>query len=64
MNYEKFFKNKLIKKQVPDFRQIQFQLQRSMKDLKTDEANLTIDLTWGGVVEVVDLSRERGVGLR
>lgn len=46
MNYEKFLKNKLIKKQKPDFTQIQFQLQRSLKDLKAAEANLNIDLTW------------------
>jgi uncharacterized protein (UPF0332 family) len=46
MNYEKFLKNKLIKKQKPDFIQIQFQLQRSLKNLKAAEANLNIDLTW------------------
>jgi len=46
MNYEKFLKDNLIKKQKPDFGQIQLQLQRSLKDLKTAEANLNIDLTW------------------
>ena len=46
MNYREFLKNKLIKKQKPDFTQIQFQLQRSLKDLKAAEANLNIDLTW------------------
>lgn len=46
MNYRRFLKNKLIKKQKPDFTQIQFQLQRSLKDLKAAEANLNIDLTW------------------
>lgn len=46
MNYEKFLKDKLIKKQKPDFRQISKQLQRALKDLKTAEANLKIDLTW------------------
>lgn len=46
MNYEKFLKDNLIKKQKPDFRQIQLQLQRSLKDLKTAQANLNIDLTW------------------
>lgn len=46
MNYEKFLRDKLIKKQKPDFRQIQLQLKRSLKDLKTAEANLNIDLTW------------------
>lgn len=46
MNYERFLKNKLIKKQKPDFKQIKHQLQRSKKDLRTAESNLTIDLTW------------------
>jgi uncharacterized protein (UPF0332 family) len=46
MNYGKFLKKNLIKRQNPDFRQIQLQLQRSLKDLKTAEANLNIDLTW------------------
>ena len=46
MNYEKFLRDKSIKKQAPDFRQIDKQLQRSLKDLRTSEANLKIDLTW------------------
>lgn len=46
MYYEKFLRDKLIKRQVPDFKQIGKQLQRSLKDLKTSEANLEIDLTW------------------
>lgn len=46
MTYERFLKDKLIKKQKPDFRQISYQLRRSLKDLKTAEANLKIDLTW------------------
>jgi len=46
MNYEKFLRDKFIKKQAPDFRQIDKQLQRSLKDLRTSEANLKIDLTW------------------
>lgn len=46
MNYERFLKNNLIKKQKPDFKQIRHQLQRSQKDLKTAEFNLSIDLTW------------------
>ena len=46
MNYGRFLKGKLIKRQRPDFRQISYQLQRSLKDLKTAEANLKIDLTW------------------
>jgi len=45
MNYEKFIRDKLIKRQKPDFKQIAHQLQRSLKDLKTAEANLEIDLT-------------------
>lgn len=46
MNYERFLRDKLIKKQRPDFKQIAHQLQRALKDLKTAEANLEIDLTW------------------
>lgn len=46
MHYERFLRDKLIKRQTPDFRQIGKQLQRSLKDLKTSEANLKIDLTW------------------
>lgn len=46
MSYEKFLRDKLIKKQRPDFKQISHQLQRALKDLKTAEANLEIDLTW------------------
>ena len=46
MNYERFLKDKLVKKQRPDFKQIEKQLQRSLKDLRTAEANLKIDLTW------------------
>lgn len=46
MNYEQFLKAELIKKQKPDFKQISYQIQRSLKDLKTAEANLKIDLTW------------------
>ena len=46
MNYERFLKARLIKRQRPDFKQIAHQLQRSLKDLKTAEANLKIDLTW------------------
>lgn len=45
MNYERFLKDKLVKKQRPDFEQIEKQLQRSLKDLKTAKANLKIDLT-------------------
>ena len=46
MSYERFLRDKLIKKQAPDFKQIDKQLQRALKDLKTSEANLKIDLTW------------------
>ncbi len=46
MNYGRFLKDNLIKRQKPDFKQISIQLQRSLKDLKTAEANLKIDSTW------------------
>ena len=46
MIYERFLRDKLVKRQRPDFKQIFYQLQRSSKDLKTAEANLGIDLTW------------------
>ena len=46
MNYEKFVRAKLVKRQKPDFKQIAYQLKRSLKDIKTAEANLKIDLTW------------------
>lgn len=46
MHYEKFLADNLIKKQKPDFGQISAQIARSLKDLKTAEANIEIDLTW------------------
>ncbi len=46
MSYEKFLRDKLIKKQSPDFKQIEYQLRRAQKDLKTAESNLSIDLAW------------------
>ena len=46
MDYRKFLRDKLIKKQRPDFKQIERQLKRAQKDLKTAEKNLAIDLTW------------------
>jgi len=46
MSYEKFLRDKLIKRQKPDFKQIAHQLERSLKDLKTAGANIKIDLTW------------------
>lgn len=46
MDYERFLRDKLIKKQTPDFKQIAYQLKRAGKDLTTAESNLAIDLTW------------------
>ncbi|MEW6620456.1 MAG: HEPN domain-containing protein [bacterium] len=46
MNYEKFLQDNLIKEQKPDFKQIEKQLKRAQKDLKTAESVLDIDLTW------------------
>lgn len=50
MNYERFLRDNLIKEQKPDFKQIAYQLERSLKDLKTAEANLKIDLTWSSTI--------------
>lgn len=57
MNYEKFLKDNLIKKQKPDFKQIQLQLRRSLKDLRTAEANLNIDLTWAMAISYHEIIR-------
>ena len=46
MDYEKFVRDNLIKRQKPDFKQIELQLKRARRDLKTAESNLAIDLTW------------------
>lgn len=46
MDYGKFLRDKLIKRQRPDFKQIERQLKRAQKDLKTAKANLAIDLPW------------------
>jgi len=46
VTYKKFIQNNLIKKQKPDFEQISKQLHRSLQDLNTSKANLSIDLTW------------------
>ncbi len=46
MIYEKFLKDSLIKKEKSDFKQIECQIKRANKDLRTAEANLSIDLTW------------------
>ena len=50
MNYERFLRDNLIKRQRPDFKQISLQLQRALKDLKTAEANFEIDLTWSSTI--------------
>ncbi len=50
MSYEKFLRDKLIKRQNPDFKQIEHQLKRAQKDLKTAELNLSIDLTWASAI--------------
>jgi uncharacterized protein (UPF0332 family) len=46
MGYERYLRDKLIKRQTPDFKQIAYQLKRARKDLTTAESNLAIDLTW------------------
>ena len=46
VNSEEFLKNNLVKKVKPDFDQINHQIKRARQDLKTAEANLTIDTTW------------------
>ncbi len=46
MNYRILLRQKLLKKQVPDFQQIDNQVNRALKDLKAAEANLAIDLSW------------------
>lgn len=46
MNYERFLKDNLVKKQRPDFKQIEYQLKRARKDLTTAESCMSIDLTW------------------
>lgn len=46
MNYRILLRQKLLKELAPDFRQIDKQVIRALKDLKTAEANLAIDLSW------------------
>ena len=46
MNFERFIKNNLVKKQKPDFKQITDQLNRAKKDLHTAASISSIDLTW------------------
>lgn len=57
MSYEKFLKDNLIKKQRPDFKQIEKQMARAEKDLKTAEANLSIDLTWAFAISYHSMMR-------
>ncbi|MBE0712270.1 MAG: HEPN domain-containing protein [Candidatus Aminicenantes bacterium] len=46
MSYERWLKDRLIKKQAPDHDQINKQLNRAIKDLRTAEAISPIDRTW------------------
>jgi uncharacterized protein (UPF0332 family) len=46
MNFERFIKENLVKKQQPDFDQIAGQLKRAHKDLKTAKSVLAGDPTW------------------
>jgi uncharacterized protein (UPF0332 family) len=46
MTYGRFLKDNLVKEQKPDFRQIEAQLKRARKDLKTAEEVSSFDLTW------------------
>jgi uncharacterized protein (UPF0332 family) len=46
MSYKRFLKDKLIKKQRSDFKQISAQLKRANKDLRTAESMLSVDPTW------------------
>jgi len=46
MSYESWLKDRLIKKQAPDHDQINKQLNRASKDLRTAEALSSIDRTW------------------
>lgn len=46
MDFDKFVKDNLAKKVMPDFKQIGYQLKRAQKDLDTAHANIEIDLTW------------------
>ena len=57
MSYEKFLRDKLIKKQTPDFKQIEYQIKRAQKDLKTAESILSIDLTWAFAIAYHSMMR-------
>jgi len=46
MSSERLLKNRLIKKQTPDFKQIEHQLKRAMIDLRAAGSMFSIDLTW------------------
>jgi len=46
MNYERYIKEGLIKKATPDFKQIEAQLDRAQKDMKTADEIRKIDITW------------------
>ena len=46
MSYERWLKDRLIKKQAPDHGEINKQLNRASKDLRTAEALSSIDRTW------------------
>jgi len=46
MSYERLLKDNLIKRQRPDSKQIESQLLRARKDLRTAESVLTVDVTW------------------
>lgn len=46
MSYERFIRDKLVKKIRPDFRQIDMHLKRARKDLRTAEKLMISDRTW------------------
>jgi uncharacterized protein (UPF0332 family) len=47
MSYERWLRDRLIKKQSPDLGQIAKQLRRADRDLQTAAAVVPIDRTWG-----------------
>jgi uncharacterized protein (UPF0332 family) len=46
MSYERFIRDKLVKKIRPDFKQIDMQIKRARKDLRTAEKVMATDRTW------------------
>lgn len=46
MSYERFIRDKLAKKIRPDFKQIDMQIRRARKDLRTAEKIMVSDRTW------------------